>query len=813
MRDELPVERLRSRCDPSALGCTTSQEARGLETIIGQDRAVKSLRFGLGIQDVGFNIYVSGMPGTGRTTAVKGFLEEVARDRPVPDEWCYVTNFRDSSRPKALRLPRMQARQLRADMKGLVAGARRDVRNAFESEEYGTRRQEVAQAFERQKEEMFTQLSEHARQEGFVIQASTVGLMTVPVKEGQPLTEEQFVALGEEEKAAILEKRDKLGGVIEATLRRSKRVEKSAGEALQKLDHDVALYALSHLIQDLKEKYQGLPDAVAYLNFVQEDMLENLDQFRPETEEQASSAPWKAEPPDGAWRKYEVNALVDSADLKGAPVVIELNPTHSNVFGRIEQESVYGALVTDLTLIREGAIHRANGGYLVLPAEELLRNAFTWDTLKRALANRQIAVEDVSEQMGVVTTKTLRPEPIPLSVKVILIGQPETYYLLRAYDEQFSELFKVKADFDTRMDRTADSERGYAAFVCAVCENEELRHLDRSALARLVEHGSRLVEDQEKLSTRFGEIADIIREASYYTTQENVPLVSDVHIKKAIEERFYRSNLIVERFQEMIQRGTILIDVTGAKVGQVNGLSVVDMGDISFGQPSRITASIALGREGLMDIEREARMGGPIHTKGVLILSGYLAEKFAQDKPLSVTARLVFEQSYGGVEGDSASSTELYALLSSLSDLPIKQGIAVTGSVNQKGEVQAIGGVNDKIEGFFEVCKAKGLTGEQGVMIPETNVPNLMLKDAVVDAVRQGQFHVWPVRSIDEGIELLTGVAAGARQEDGSFPEGTVSSQVDRRLRELAEALVEFGEKDEEGKGESADEALSEAQG
>jgi lon-related putative ATP-dependent protease len=562
------------------------------------------------------------------------------------------------------------------------------------------------------------------------------------------------------------------------------------------MDRDVASYALSHPIEDLREKYHDLPEVVAHLDEVRDDILENLDQFRTEPSEAEADPPAlpfrRSDAQELLARRYEANLVVDRVGAQGAPVVIELNPTYSNLFGRIEQEAQFGALVTDFSLIRGESLHRANGGYLVLPVEDLLRNPFAWEGLKRALENREILIEDAASQVGFITTKSLKPQPIPLRVKVILIGRPDLYQLLRAYDERFSELFKVKADFDSRMDRTEASIQDYAAFVCTVCEAEGLKHLDDGALAKVVEHGSRLVEDQEKLSTRFGEISDVIREASYYATAEDAPLVSAAHVQRAIEERFYRSNLIQERIQEMVKRGSILIDVTGQKVGQVNGLSVLGLGDISFGQPSRITASIALGRDGVMDIEREAEMGGPIHTKGVLILSGYLAEQYARNRPLSLSARLVFEQSYSGVDGDSASSTELYAILSSLADLPIKQGIAVTGSVNQKGEVQAIGGVNEKIEGFFEVCKAGGLTGKQGVMIPSSNVPNLMLKEEVVEAVRQGKFHVWPVRTIDEGIEILTGVPAGKRQADGTFETGRVHYLADRRLEELAETMCKF---------------------
>jgi lon-related putative ATP-dependent protease len=800
MINELAVRELRRICNPETLECRSSQETRNLDTIVGQDRAVKALQFGLGIKERGFNIYVAGPPGTGRTTAVKRFLEEVASAKPVPDGWCYVNNFRDPYRPKALRMPPGRARDLQADMRGLVTAALRGIRSAFESEEYATHKEQAAQAFQRQRDELLTRVNEDAKHQGFALQLTPVGLALIPVKkDGQTLSDEEFMALKPETRETLRQKREQLQAEVEAALRQGKRLEKTAYEELQKLDRDVAAYALSHPIAELKEKYQDLPDILAHLDEVRDDMLDNLAQFREEPEDgESSGSPFRRMDPQALLtRKYEANLLVDHAGATGAPVMIELNPTYNNLFGRIEQEAQFGTLTTDFTLIREGSLHRANGGYLVIPVDELLRNPFAWEGLKRALANREIVVEDVASQYGFMMTKSLKPEPVPLDVKVVLIGQPDLYYLMRAYDEQFGELFKVKADFDTRMDRTDESVRDYAAFVGTVCENEGLKHLTDGALARVVEYGSRLVEDQEKLSTRFGEIADIIREASYYAAQEDSQLATETHVNRAVDERFYRSNLLQERIQEMIDRGVIKIDVTESCVGQVNGLSVIGLGDVSFGQPSRITASIALGREGLMDIEREAKLGGPIHTKGVLILSGYLAEKYAQDKPLSLSARLVFEQSYSGVEGDSASSAELYALLSSLSGLPIKQSIAVTGSVNQKGEVQAIGGVNEKIEGFFEVCRAKGLTGNQGVMIPESNVTNLMLKEEVVEAVRKGEFHVWPVRLVDEGIEVLTGVKAGVKQEDGTYEQGSVNHLVNERLREFAETLMDFAKSED----------------
>jgi len=799
--NQVSVERLRWNCDPQKLGCGSSEELKRLDIIIGQDRAVKALQFGLGIKNLGFNVYVAGPPGTGKTTAVKRFLVEMAKDRPVPSDWCYVTNFHEASRPKALSFPAGLAKRLQTDMKSLTEGVQRELQKAFESDHYSAKREATVKTFRQKREELFARINENAFKEGFRIESTPIGLLTIPLKDGEPLSDEGFMALSPEEREQITKKRDKLQDELKAAFRQTRGLEKSVNEELQNLDREVAHYAIDPVVEELKEKYHDLPEVVTYLEEVQNNILENLSQFRaePPQAQPPSQIPMQ-DPKELLVKQYEVNVLVDNSEIKGAPVIIELNPTYNNLFGRIEKEAQFGALVTDFTMIREGSLHRANGGYLVIPIDEVLRNLFSWDSLKRALRNKEIAIEDAGERLGFFTTKSLRPEPIPLNVKIILIGIPLLYHILYTFDEDFSELFKVKADFDTLMDRTDKNIKDYASFVCTVCEEEGLQHLDSSALAKLAEHGARLAQDQDKLSTRFGEISDTIREASFYATQENARYVTGAHVKQAIEERFYRSNLIQERIREMIERGTLMIDVVGERVGQVNGLSVIDLGDISFGRPNRITASIGLGREGLIDIEREAKLGGPIHTKGVMILSGYLAEKYAQDKPLSLSARLVFEQSYSGVEGDSASSTELYAILSSLSALPIKQGIAVTGSVNQKGEVQAIGGVNEKIEGFFEICKAKGFTGDQGVIIPESNVKNLMLKEEVLESVKEDKFHIWSVETVDEGIEILTGTKAGQRKDDGTFEENTVNSLVDKRLRELSETFKEFSAPEREGK-------------
>jgi lon-related putative ATP-dependent protease len=800
MVNELPVEKLRKYCDPDTVGCASSAELSALGTIIGQERAIKALQFGLGIKERGFNMFVAGLPGSGRTTAVEGFLSKIAQTGTAPSDWCYVYNFRDNYLPSALRFPPGQAAGFRADMESLAKSVVSEIHNAFESEEYSNQREATVKGFQAQKQAILEHLEEMARQQNFTIQATPMGLMTIPVQNGKPLGEEEFMALEEKQKQAIVEKQQQLQEQIEASLRQVKGLDKSTREAVQNLDQEVGRFAIRHLVQDLTEKYAALPQVTAYLEQVQTHVIENLAQFKPSAEEQPDTPAMMGSPKESPTRKYSVNVVVDNSGLSGAPVIIERNPTYNNLFGRVEQEARFGTLVTDFTLIRGGSLHRANGGYLVLPAEELLANPLAWESLKRALENREIIIEEAGEKLGIFSTKSLRPQPIPLNAKVILIGRQDVYQLLLRYDERFSELFKVKVDFDTQMPRTEENIADYSALVSTICETENLHHLDSSALARVVEHGSRIVEDQTKLSTHFGEIADVVREASYYASLENAKLVTGEHVRKAIEERFYRSSLIQERIQEMISRDVIKIDVTGERVGQVNGLSVLGTGDIAFGQPSRITVSVGLGREGLIDIEREAKLGGPLHTKGVMILSGYLAGKFSQDKPLSLSARIVFEQNYSGVDGDSASSTELYAILSALSGAPIRQNIAVTGSVDQKGEIQAIGGVNEKIEGFFEVCRLKGLTGDQGVMIPRSNETNLMLKEEVVEAVRGGKFHIWSVETVEEGIEILTGVAAGQREADGAYGADTVFGKVDRRLRDLARTLADFGKENHKAK-------------
>ncbi len=740
-------------------------------------------------------MYVAGYPGTGRKTAVKSFVEAQAKIQPVPSDWCYVNNFSNPYEPTAIQLASGRGKEFRDDMKNFIENVKNTLPKTFESEDYVARREATLRGLESQRKSLIDELNAKAQQEGFVIQTTPVGLLLIPVLDGKPLSEEEMLALPQKIKDKLAEKREKLEVEFRNAMRQLINMEQQIHDTLKKLNKDVALYAIGTQIQSLMEKYRTNLEVTAYLKAVENDILDNLQRFArrdgPQQEQQMPFAlPWmRGEEP---YKKYEINVVIDNSETKGAPVVVETNPTYPNLLGKTEKEAQFGALTTDFSMIRGGSIHKANGGYLIIPVEDLLRNPLSYDGLKRDIKEGKMSIEEPEERYGFLSIKTLKPKPIPLTAKVILIGDPNLYQMMFSLDPDFRELFKIKAEFDTTMPRNDEKIQLYAAFVCSLCEHEGLRHLDSGGLAKLIEYSSRIIEDQYKLSTQFSAIADIIREANYYAEQDNAEFITAVHINKAIEERIYRSKLIQEKIQEMIARGFFLIDTKEAKVGQVNGLSVMGLGDFAFGTPSRVTASIGLGREGVIDIEREAKMGGPIHTKGVLILSGYINDKYARDKPLSLSARLVFEQSYEGVEGDSASSTELYSILSALGGLPVRQNIAVTGSVNQKGEVQAIGGVNEKIEGFYEVAKAKGLTGEQGVMIPESNVQNLMLKEEVLDAVRAGKFSIYSVKNIDEGIEVLTGAKAGQRRADGSFEEGTVNYLVDKQLRDMAEKLKEY---------------------
>lgn len=780
---ELAPEMLRVPCRLDMIGAAGSDALAPEPTIIGQERAVKALQFGLDIKMRGFNVYVSGLPGTGKTTAVRAFLEQLGAERPVPPDWCYVYNFRDPNCPQAIQLPAGDGDVLAREMRALVKTARKEISRVFESEEYAKRKAETLEKFATRKSEVLEGINQRAEDEGFVLQNTPMGFFIIPVVDGEPMKEKDFLSLADEVRKRITARREILEGDIEQAVRKMHSLDRDVTEAVQHLERETARFAVGHLVERLRERYTSHPAVLSYLDDVEDDIVDHIALFRGgDAQRQQGVPPWAAEMP---FRRYEVNVLVTPV-REGAPVVIEVNPTMPNLVGRIEREAQFGALVTDCSMIRAGALHRANGGYLVLPVEELLRNPFSWDVLKRALRDEKIVIEEPGERVGFMFTKGLQPMPIPLDIKVVLLGDPVLYHLLYEYDQEFRELFKVKAEFDTQMPRDEVNEAKYFSFCANLCTKEGLRHLDGGAVGRLIEHGSRLAGDQTKLSTCFADLADIVREAGYYAEQDDVSHITSAHVDRAIGQRIARSGLVRERIQDAAERGFILIDTQGAVPGQVNGLAVSRFGDLVFGRPCRITASVSPGTGGIIDIERQARLGGRLHTKGVLILSGYLAATYGKGTPLSLTARLVFEQSYEGVDGDSASSAELYALLSALADLPLRQDIAVTGSVNQRGEVQAIGGVNEKIEGFFDLCAGRSLTGTQGVLIPKANIANLMLKDKVVEAVREGLFHLWAVDRVEDGIALLTGIPAGTPDDKGGFVEGTVGCRVASRLAEWA---------------------------
>ena len=792
---ELPAGSLRNFCDETCLTFQTTADLPPLRAIIGQDRAVQSLEFGLGIRDRGYNIYAAGQAGTGKTTAITAFLHERASKMTPPSDWCYVQNFRDPSQPRVMRLPKGRGRQLQRDMKRLVVEAQRNISQSLESSEVANRKEELLQDFRRERETLFGKFNERARLSGFLVQTTTTALALVPHRDGRPLSNEELASLSPEQRDLMAQTRDELETGMKQVLDEVHRAERRAYQAIQQMDREIIRFDLDVLVRELKGEYDSLPQVEAYLNEVEADMEENADMFRSSQQQRQQQATATSATPadsENSMRRYEVNVIVDNSETSGAPVVHEFNPTYNNLMGRVDKEARYGALQTDFTMIRPGSLHRANGGYLTIRIEEILRNPAAWEGLKRSLREQKIIVEELAERMGFMTVKGLTPQPIPLDVKTVLIGDAGLYHMLYRMDPDFPELFRVKAEFDSTMERTEANVLDYASFVCTLCTKEGLLPMDREGVSKLVEHSSRLAEDQNKLSTRFAEISNVIREAGYFARQDGAASITAGHVKKAIDEKMHRSDLIRDKIVEMIQRGTIAIDTEGAEVGQINGLAVLSLGDFSFGRPGRITVSVGAGREGLVDIEREARLGGRLHTKGVMILAGYIADRLARDVPLSLVARLTFEQSYEEIEGDSASSAELYAILSRLADLPIRQGIAVTGSVNQKGQVQPIGGVNQKVEGFFEVCQAKGLTGDQGVLIPAANVPHLMLSEEVVEAVREGRFHVYSAETIDEGIALLTGVSAGCLTPDGTFEDGTVNRRVSDRLAEMARNLRDF---------------------
>lgn len=783
---DLGVAELRSGCAPDSLGFRTTDDLPRLQEVIGQPRAFRAVKLGTEVAGLGYNIFVLGLPGSGKTTLVREFLERKAADKPAPDDWCYVNNFANPHEPLALRLPAGRGVGLRKDMETLVERSREALNRAFESKEYLQERSRLSEEQQAYAEKEMGKLSQLAGKYSFLLARTPFGFMLVPAAEGKPLKPEQLAKLSQEQRTKLEKIEAKLQEALKVSLAAVREREKRMLDQVAELDKRTALYAIDHLIERMKAGYKGLDAVLRFLDEVREDIVANAASFRQQGEQgDASSGP-----DDDAWRKrYSVNVIVDNSERSCAPVVVENHPSFHNLLGRLEHEVVMGATRTDFTRIFPGALHRANGGYLILPARDLLLSPYAWEGLKRSLREETIRILSLGAYAGLMSTVSLDPEPIPLDVKIVLIGTPMLYYLLRAYDEDFEKLFKVKAEFATDMPRTPETEKEYALFVKAVVEDNKLAPFNAAAVARVVEFGSRLAGDQRKLSTRFGKIADLIRESAYWAKHRRKRIVDARSVSRAIEEQIFRSNLLEERLQEMIGDGTIMIDVRGKVVGQVNALSVLSLGDYEFGRPTRVTAAVHPGRGGVINVEREAELSGPIHTKGVLILTGLLGARYGRQGPLSLSASLTFEQSYAQVEGDSASAAEFVALLSALADVPLRQDRALTGSINQRGEIQPVGGINEKIEGFFAICKLKGLSGRQGVLIPAGNVPHLMLKDDILRAVAHERFHIWPVRAIDEVIAILTGLEAGKANRKGEYPPGSFNARVAERLKTFSELV------------------------
>ncbi|MBT9260312.1 MAG: AAA family ATPase [Clostridiales bacterium] len=781
--------------DPNLLPFTTTDELEPLEGTLGQPRALEALQFGLEVKNPGYHIFVAGQPGSGRESTVLRLVEAMAKNLPTPPDWVYVHNFEDPQAPIALSLPPGRGKALKDDMEAFIDHLKEAIPRAFESEDYENKRRKLLDELDRRRQQLWEKVNQSALQRSFALQVTPSGVLTIPLFNQRPLTAEELSSLSEEARRDLEEKNREIQEEIAQTMREIRRLERQWGEKLSSLDQEVALFALRGSFEELLEKYQDLPAVEAHLKKVQEDILENLGAFFPKDPSRDGASSLEKDP----LFRYQVNVIVDHSQTQGAPIVLERNPTFPNLMGRMEYRQVLGALVTDFRQIRAGALHRANGGFLILHTVEVLQNPLSWEALKRALLTRKLEVENFGQGWSAYPTATLRPHPIPLDVKVILLGTPWQYYILSTYDEDFPELFGVRADFAPDMPWNDEHIQGYARFLRRISEEKGLLPFSREAVARVVEYGARQVGDQKKLSSRFLWISHLAVEASFWAQKRGSQVVRREDVEEAIRKRIYRSNMVAERYRQYIAEGVVKIDTRGRKVGQMNGLAVLELGDFAFGKPSRVTARISLGRGNLISIEREIALSGPIHTKGFLILSHYLMGTYAQNFPLALQASITFEQSYDEIEGDSASSVELFVLLSAISGVPLAQGIAATGAVNQYGEIQAIGGVNEKIEGFFAVCQDQGLTGEQGVIIPKANRAHLMLQKEVVDAVRQGKFHIWAVDTVDEAMEILTGLPAGTLQEDGTYPEGTLHHKVMEGLRSYAERAKAFSQ-GEEGK-------------
>ncbi|OGF62242.1 MAG: hypothetical protein A2Y62_14030 [Candidatus Fischerbacteria bacterium RBG_13_37_8] len=774
------------KVDIATLTFETTEELKPLSEYIGQDRAINAITFGLGMDCPGYNIYVAGPIGTGKTTLIKNILSEYAKKLPKPPDWCFVNNFKNEFEPKALSFPAGEGKVFEREMKDLLKTVKDSLLKVFESKQYQEEQQSIIEDLDRKSQELFQIAQQKALMDNFQLKATTSGIQSVYMYRGKPITQEDYEKLEDEKKKEILDKKDKIDQSIREIAHQIALLEREAKSRAEQLKKDTASFALEPLFAELIKKYAAAKNVIEYLNDAMQFALQHLEEIVGVKKE---SHQLMAKGYSSALSAFDVNVIVDNSEGQGAPVVFEHNPTFVNLFGSIERRMQMGILVTDFSMIRAGSLLKANGGFLVVEALDALRYPFVWDTLKRTMETGQARIEDIGQLYGLAGATAIRAEPIPIHLKLVVLGNPYIYHLLLSYDEDFVKLFRVKADFNIEMNRDMENVYKYAFFITTMCQEKKLKPFTKEAVAKIVEHSSRLAGDQNKLSIRLGQISNVAKESSYWASVAGQEKVTEEFVEKAIEEKIMRSNRIETKMREMIVDGTFIIEIEGKQIGQINGLAVYDLGDYMFGKPSRITCATFVGQEGVINIERKARLSGSTYDKGVLILTGYLGKQYAHDKPLTLSASMAFEQSYEMIDGDSASGAELITLLSSLAEVPIRQDLAITGSLSQKGEIQPIGGVNEKIEGFYFVCKEKGLTGSQGVVIPSKNVRNLMLRKEVIQSIAEEKFHIYSVENIDDVIEIFADMTPGKKEADGTYQVDSFHWRVDSKLKEYSKVL------------------------
>lgn len=790
-KNELNYKNLKISCDPSIFKFKTTEELDNIETGIGQERGIKALEFGLNVDINGYNLYLEGPAGVGKTMYTKHYLDKISKKQKTPCDWCYIYNFENPNEPIALPLHAGQGKEFKEQMDAFIKDIKNDLKNTFNNEDFEKEKALIAQTYEEKREALMVKLNKKSEKYGFQVKSAQNGIYMMPIINGKAIEQEEFEKLDDETKQNFEDNSSIVQEQILQVISEIKNIEQESQKKLSEWQSNVALLTINAHINYIRSKFKRNKKISTFLENIKKDILKNIDYFLVEPQIETQQMPGPRPEPPKPWENYRVNLFIDNSAQEGAPVIMDSNYSYHNIFGKLEYENYYGSLKTDYTMLKPGLLHKANGGYIIFQAHDLIENSVCYEGLKKALRQKQLLIENTADPRSPMVMVSLKPEPIPLDLKVIIVGDEQIYQTLLAVDYDFRKLFKIKVEFEDSSDNTEENMNKLARFIHGFCEQEQLPHLDPSAVAKIMEYSSRLADNQDKLSTRFNDLAQIIGEAATWAKMKKSKIVTAEFVDMALSERANRIKKYDSMYTEMIKENTLLIDTTGAKVGQINGLTIMNIGDYMFGKPVKITATTYTGKNGVINIEREVDLSGSTHSKGVYILSGYLGEKFAQDIPLSLTASICFEQLYNGVDGDSASSTELYAILSSLSGVPINQSFAVTGSVNQKGEIQPIGGVNEKIEGFFQICKMRGLDGTHSVMIPIQNQKNLNLSNEVVDAVKNGLFHIYAISTIDEGIELLTGVPAGKKDSNGNFPAGTINYLAYEKLKKYADIKIE----------------------